>query len=281
MVKEMPEIFRTIEKDPQYSQIIKEFENDVNVVYPIKYRRIFSMSRFLFDKKAGGYARVAKNTRYNDIGYWYSTINGEVQEKLTAVYHHYANIETLENLTKDHSRKIVERLKQLNLDRPITIGFTFRKFGCEYEAFILQLQSCFEHFIHSTAYYFNFETTKPERFLKKIKELATNDITAERVLERFELAIPSLEKAIISKSREFPQGYSERDRIAHLGQIFLNPLNIMFSPSGDITILPVGRYGGSTALAHHPQLSESVKTLMVTLFDLILNCYELLFADER
>jgi hypothetical protein len=279
LVNEMPAIFKILEEDQQYNQLVKEFENDINVVYPTKYQRIFGMSRVLFDDKAGGYARVAKNSRYNDIGYWYSMINGEVQEKLTAVYHHYTNIEKFEGLTMNHSRKIVERLKQLNLDRPITIGFNFRKFGCEYEAFILQLQSCFEHFIHSTAYYFNFKTTKPEPFLRKVQELATTDRLAERLLEKFKVAVPSLEKAIISKSREFPEGYSERDRIAHLGQIFLFPLNIIFNPSGDITILPVGRYDGSTAFTSHPQLSESVRTLMFTLFDLILDSYELLLTN--
>jgi hypothetical protein len=275
--EEMPEIFKKLMEDRLYNQLAKEFENDVNVVYPIQYQKIFAISRVLFDKKEGAYAKVAKNTQLNDIEYWYSTINGEVQEKLTAVYYHYANIKNLEDLTINHSRKIIERLRQLNLDRPITIGFNFRKFGCEYEAFILQLQSCFEHFLHSTAYYFNFKTTKPEPFLNKMREIATKDSIAKRLLERFDRALPSLEKAIISKSHEFPQGYSERDRIAHLGQIFLFPLNIIFNPSENVTILPVGRYDGSTAFTNHPQLSESVKTLMFALFDLILDSYELLF----
>lgn len=273
----MPEISKILEEDRQYNQLVKEFENDINVVYPTQYRKIFEMSRVLFDDRKGAYAKVAKNTQCNDIGFWYSTINGEVQEKLTAVYHHYTNIKNLEDLTMNYSRKIVERLKQLNLGHPITIGFNFRKFGCEYEAFILQLQSCFEHFIYSTAYYLNFKTTKPEPFLRKIRELATKDHVAERLLKRFEAALPSLEKTIISKSREFPDGYSERDRIAHLGQIFLNPLNIIFNPSENVTILPVGRYDGSTAFTNHPQLSESVRPLMFTLFDLILDCYELMF----
>ena len=279
MSEEMPDIFEILKKDPQYNQLVKEFGNDVNLVYPAKYRNIFGISRVLFDSKSGPYARVAKNTQYNDIEYWYSTINGEVQEKLTAVYYHYVNIKNLEVVTINHSRRMVKRLKQLKLDRPVTIGFNFRKFGCEYEAFILQLQACFEHFIHSTAYYFNFKTTKPEHFLKKIRELAEKDQMAERILRRFEVALPSLVKVIISKSREFPEGYSERDRIAHLGQVFLNPLNIIFNPSENVTILPVGRYDGSTAFTNHPQLSESIEPLMFTLFDLISESYMFIFKD--
>ena len=258
---------------------MREFENDTNVVYHAKYRYIFYLSRVLFDGKTGPYAKVTKNTQYNDIEYWYSTINGEVQEKLTAVYYHYINIKNLEIATMKHSTRIVERLKQLKLDKPITIGLYFRKFGCEYEAFILQLRSCFEHFIHSTAYYFNFKTTKPEHFLNKIRELAVKDQMAGKILQRFETTLPSL-GVIVSKSREFPEGYSERDKIAHLGQVFLNPLNIIFNPSKSVTILPVGRYDGSTAFTNHPQLSESVEPLMFALFDLIYDCYEILMSED-
>jgi hypothetical protein len=273
----MSDIFEILEKDAEYNRLIKEFADDINVAYPVKYQKIFEISRVLFDRKRGAYEKIVKNTQYNDIEYWYSTINGEVQEKLTAVYHHYINIRNLEALTVGHSRKIIQRLKELKLDRSITPGFNFRKFGCEYEAFILQLQACFEHFIHSTAYYFNFKTTKPESFLKKMRELATTDQIAEKSLQRFEAALPSLVKVVISKSRAYPEGYSERDRIAHIGQIFLHPLNIVFNLSENITILPVGRYDGSTAFTNHPQLSESIEPLMLTLFDLIFDSYLIMF----
>ena len=277
MKDEMLHIFKVLKEDQKYNEYVNEFTKDVNVTYPPKYRTIFGISRVLFDKKTGPYAKVAENTKFNDIEYWYSTINGEVQEKITVVYYHYLNIKNLENVTVYHCQRIVERLKQLNLDRSITLGFNFRKFACEYEAFILQLRSCFEHFIYSVAYYFNFKTSKPEPFMNKLSELAKKDLVASRILKKFQESISSL-KVIISKSRKFPEGYSERDKIAHIGQVFLNPLSIIFNPSGNITILPVGKYDGSMAFTNHPHLSESTKPLMFTLFDLICESYQLLFG---
>jgi len=274
MNEEIPHIFKVL-KDRKYDEYVKEFEKDVNVVYPPKYQAIFGLSRVLFDKKTGPYAKVAENTQYNDTEYWYSTINGEVQEKFTVVYYHYLNIKNLETVTMSHCERIVERLKQLNLDRPITVGFNFRKFACEYEAFILQLRSCFEHFVHSIAYYFNFKTTKPEPLMNMLSKLAEKDPIAGQISKKFEESLPSLE-VIVSKSRKFPEGYSDRDKIAHLGQIFLNPINIIFNPSGDVTILPVGKYDGSKAITNHPHLSESIEPFMYTLFDLISESYGLI-----
>jgi len=144
-----------LKEDPKYNEYVKEFAKAVNVTYPPEYQALFGLSRTLFNQKKGPYAKVSKNTKYNDIEYWYSSINGEVQEKFTNVYYHYLNIKNLEIVTMSYCEKIIERLKQLKLERPITIGYNFRKFSCEYEAFILQLQSCLEHFIHSVSYYFN------------------------------------------------------------------------------------------------------------------------------
>jgi hypothetical protein len=278
--EEIPHILKVLKEDRKYNECIKEFAKDVNVSYPPKYQIIFGVSRVLFDNKTGPYAKVAENTKCNDVEYWYSTINGEVQEKFTVVYYHYLNIKNLETVTMNHCKRIIERLKQLNLDRPTTVGFNFRKFGCEYEAFILQLRSCFEHFIHSIAYYFNFKTTKPERLMNKLNELAGKDQTASRILKKFEEGLPSL-KVIVSKSRQFPAGYSDRDKIAHVGQILLNPLNIIFNPSGKVTILPVGKYDGSKAFTNHPNLSESIEPLMFALFDLIFESYGLIFEVRK
>jgi len=278
--EEMPQIFKVLKEDRKYNEYVKEFAKDVNVTYPPKYQAIFGVSRVLFDSKTGPYAKVAENTKYNDAEYWYSTINGEVQEKFTVVYYHYLNIKNLETVTMNHCERIVERLKQLNLDRPITVAFNFRKFGCEYEAFILQLRSCFEHFIHSVAYYFNFKTTDPGALKNKLNELSGKDQIANRLLKKFEESLPSL-KVIISKSRQFPEGYSDRDKIAHIGQIFLNPLNIIFNPSGNVTIMPVGKYDGSKALTDHPYLSESIEPLMFAIFDLISESYGLIFQVRK
>ncbi len=276
---ETPDIFRILKEDRKYNEYVEEFANDVSVSYPPKYQAIFYTSRRLFDQKIGPYKWVSENTQYNDIEYWYSIINGEVQEKFATVYYHYLNIKNFELVTMHHCERIVERLKQLNIDRPLTVGFNFRKFACEYEAFILQLQSCLEHFIHSVAYYFNFKTTKPESLTNKLNELAIKNPTASGISKKLEEALPSLQ-VIISKSHKFPEGYSDRDKIAHIGQIFLNPLNIIFDPSSvSATILPVGKYDGSKAFTNHPHLSESIEPLMFTLFDLISESYALIFES--
>jgi hypothetical protein len=88
-------------------------------------------------------------------------------------------------------------------------------------------------------------------------------------------------QVIVSKSRKFPEGYSDRDKIAHIGQVFLYFLTINFDPSsGSVTISPVGRVDDvSKALTNHPYLSESIEPLMFTLFNLISESYELIFKS--
>jgi len=274
---EMPAVFKILEEDTQYNEIQRRLLEETNISYPSKYRRIFGKSRTLLDKKLGPYSMIIKRDRYKDPQRWYETINGEVQEKFTSVYYHYSNIKRLEASTMEHCRSIIERMKQLNLDKPVTVAFFFRKFVCEYEAFVLQFGACFGHFIHSIAYYFGFFTYKKERLLNKLRELAAKNKKAEQVLKNFENNMPNFE-IILSKSRRFPEGYSDRDKIAHAGQIFLNPVNIIFHPVKGATFLPVGKYNGSKAITHHPPLSKYLDSLMYGLFDFISDIYELVFS---
>jgi len=51
MGEEMPAIFKALGENRQYNQLIKKFENDVNVVYPSQYQKIFGLSRVLYDNK--------------------------------------------------------------------------------------------------------------------------------------------------------------------------------------------------------------------------------------
>lgn len=273
---EMPEVFNILDEDPQYNEILSQFARETNISYPSEYQRVFTVSRSLFDSQKGPFAEIAGRSRYNDPERWYSTINGEVQEKFTAVYYHYDNIKRLEKTTEKYCEEIIQRLKELNLDRPITLGFYFRKTVCEYEAFVFQLGACFEHFVNSRAYYFGFRTFKKEKFMNQMKVLAPKHRKACSLLSLFK-EMPKL-NVLFSRSKVSFRDFSERDRIAHGGQIALNPLNIIFNPIKDrITLMPTGKYDGSKAFSHHPVLSRDLGELMYSLFDFIGKAYDTVF----
>lgn len=278
--RQMPEIFKILLEDIQYNDILKRFARETDISYPVKYQSLFIKSRMLYDNKRGPYKDILNRNRFNDPTRWYSTINGEVQEKFTTVYYHYANIRKLETMAMKYCVEIIERMKQLSLKRPITVGFNYRKFSIEYEAFIFQLRALFDHFINSVSYYFGFRTIKRKSFLNKLSELTLKNKKAELILKIFENELPNIE-LLESKSKTSFGDMSDRDKIAHVGTISLNPLNIIFNPLKGPIILPFGRYEIKTPIEDHPSLSESIGPLMFGLFDFITNVYFALFASGR
>lgn len=277
--EELPEIFRTLRNDTQLRRISHCLSEEVGVSLPFKYREIFIMSWNLKNQEAGPYAEIKNRDRKNDPLYWYETINGEVQEKFAAVYYHYTNIKSLELVVKKYCDSIIGRMKELELDKPVTQGFYLRRIIFEYESFILQCRACFEHFIHSIAYYFGFFTTNKESLLKTLNRLSVQNEKALRVYQLFRDEMPDFD-VFLSKSKVYPIGYSERDKIAHVGQIQLRPLNIIFNPSTGAAILPIGKHDDTRDLSNQQNLSDAISSLMDDLFQFISKIYSVIFKQN-
>ena len=260
--------------DPKMRELIAEYMIKFEVLIPPEYTEIFKKSRKLFNKIEGPYSKVRDNadSRYNEpegLFYWIH----EVEYKYGAIYYHLQNAIYLQNLIKEHIKNTTDMLKKLDIQTRLWGARRAEKIIFEYESFVLQCKACLERFIISVSYYLGFRTNKIKPLQNNLKELSSKNVKAQKIIN------------IIKRSRKFyyllepHENGSDRNKIAHQGQVPLKPLNTIYDPHLGTIIFPMARYEKGAEKTKSTPLIELMESTMQDLFGFINEIYDVIFQD--
>jgi hypothetical protein len=279
--RDIPDAFK-VTNNPEMRKIIDELIHSLNTRLPYELTNIFRQSHLAYQTSQGIFGEVKNRTTYNDAELLYNKINSHVQEKFSAIYYHYNNAIELQKMVEGYIGQIILKANELGLNRSLTMSLSIQKLKYEYEAFILQCRACLDHFADSLSYSFGFRSNNLDKVEKHLTQLAHKNNRANQIVKKImkdEEFCSRLHELLISKTKQedlFPD-WSDRDKITHLGDINMLPLNIMFNPKTGVKVLHLARKVHGKSDLDLPKITLFMHSFMVDLFRFISEIYEILF----
>ena len=277
---EVPEAFK-IANHPEMRQIIRELTKAFNIELPVELTSIFRQCHFVYKEKRGIFEELKGRCRQNNPELLFNMINGYVQEKFCAIYYHYENAVALQKMVDGYIGQIIVKANELGLTNQLGMGISIQKLKYEYEAFILQCRACLDHFADSLAYSFGFYSKNLDTVEKHLAQLAHKNSKAERIVKKIREKpefYSRLHELLISKTKntDLFSEWSDRDKIAHSGDVSLMTLTINLNPVTGTKVFHVARQEKGKSVFDLPKITLFMQSFMVELFKFIGEIYEIM-----